>query len=87
MEVSGQRGQIQVMIHRDMLILEILQQYPQTKTVFDRYSMPCDRCMGAVRGSLAEGARMHGVPLETLLQEVRDCAAGRNRPREEPGPD
>ena len=76
-----------MMIHRDMLILEILQQYPQTKTVVDRYSMPCDRCMGAVRGSLAEGARMHGVPLETLLREVRDCAAGKHRLGEEPGSD
>ena len=76
-----------MMIHSDMLILEILQQYPQTKTIFDRYSMPCDRCMGALRGSLAEGARMHGVPLETLLQELRDCAAHEDRPREESGPD
>ena len=75
------------MIHSDMLILEILQQYPQTKTIFDRYSMPCDRCMGALRGSLAEGARMHGVPLETLLQELRDCAAREDRPREGSGPD
>jgi hybrid cluster-associated redox disulfide protein len=76
-----------VAIHRDMLILEILQQYPKTKTVFARYGMPCDRCMGAVRGSLAEGARMHGVPLETLLRELRDCVLGEQRPTEEQEPD
>jgi len=61
-----------VIIHKDMLILEVLQQYPQTKKVFDRYSMPCDRCMGALRGSLADGARMHGVPLEVLIQELEE---------------
>jgi hybrid cluster-associated redox disulfide protein len=55
-----------------MLILEVLQQYPQTKAVFDRYSMPCDRCMGALHGSLADGARMHGVPLEVLIQELEE---------------
>jgi hybrid cluster-associated redox disulfide protein len=67
------RNGAQVMIHKDMLILEILQKYPQTKKVFDRYSMPCDRCMGAVRGSLADGARMHGLPLNRLMQELEEC--------------
>jgi len=58
------------MIHKGMLILDILQQYPQTREVFARYGMPCDRCMGAVHGSLADGARMHDVPLEVLIREL-----------------
>jgi hybrid cluster-associated redox disulfide protein len=74
---------MEVAVHRDMLIMEILRQYPETKTVFDRYAMPCDRCMGAARGSLAEGARMHGVALETLMKELRDCVQGEQRSTEE----
>lgn len=70
--LTSQRNGAQVIIHKDMLILEVLQQYPRTKTVFDRYSMPCDRCMGAVRGSLADGARMHGVPLAVLVRELEE---------------
>jgi len=58
------------MIHGDMLILEILERYPQARQVFARHSMPCDRCMGAVHGRLADGARMHGVPLGALIQEL-----------------
>ena len=63
------------MIHGDMLILDILQQYPQAKKVFARYGMPCDRCMGAVHGSLADGARMHGMPLGILIQELEESIA------------
>ena len=63
------------MIHKDMLILDILQQYPQSKDVFARYAMPCDRCMGAVHGSLADGARMHGVPLGMLIRELEEIIA------------
>ena len=58
------------MIRGDMLILEILERYPGAKEVFARYSMPCERCMGAVHGTLADGARMHGIPLEKLIQEL-----------------
>lgn len=74
------------MIHKDMLILEVLQQYPQTKKVFDRYSMPCDRCMGAVHGSLADGARMHGVPLEVLIQELEKSIIAEAHSWRESGP-
>ena len=79
------RNGAQVMIHKDMLILEILQRYPQTKKVFDRYSMPCDRCMGAVRGSLADGARMHGVPLAVLMRELEESIIAGESFGREPG--
>lgn len=58
------------MIRGDMLILEVLKRYPQATQVFARHSMPCDRCMGAGQGSLADGARMHGVPLAVLIEEL-----------------
>jgi len=75
------------MIDKDMLIMEILQRYPQTKKVFDRYSMPCDRCMGAVHGSLADGARMHRVPVGALIEELEESIIAGGHPRREPGPD
>ena len=58
------------MIRAEMSILEILHRYPQTKEVFNRHGMPCDRCMGAGQGSLADGSRMHGVPLTVLMREL-----------------
>lgn len=61
------------MIHKDMLIIDILRWYPQTKEVFARHAMPCDRCMGAVDGTLADGARMHGVPLSVLMRELKEA--------------
>ncbi len=72
------------MIHKDMLILDILQRYPQTKEVFARYAMPCDRCMGAIRGSLADGARMHSVPLGVLIRELEESIVAEAPPREGP---
>ena len=80
------RNGAQVMIHKDMLILEILQRYPQAREVFDRYSMPCDRCMGAVHGSLADGARMHGVSLGALIQELEESIGADARRRSESAP-
>lgn len=70
------------MIRKDMLILEILQRYPQTKEVFARYAMPCERCMGAVHGSLTEGARMHSVPLGVLIQELEESIVAPQRGNE-----
>jgi len=74
------------MIHKDMLILEILQRYPQTREVFTRYAMPCDRCMGAVHGSLADGARMHGVPLGVLIRELDENIVTEASPQKESAP-
>jgi len=74
------------MIHKDMLILEILQRYPQTREVFARYAMPCDRCMGAVHGSLADGARMHGVPLGALIRELEESIVTEASPQKESAP-
>lgn len=75
-----------MMIHKNMLILDILQRYPQTREVFAHYAMPCERCMGAVHGSLADGARMHGVPLGVLIRELEESIIAEVRARGESAP-
>jgi hybrid cluster-associated redox disulfide protein len=64
-----------MMIHEDMLILDILRRYPQTREIFARHAMACDRCMRAADGTLAEGARMHGVPMRILIRELEEAIA------------
>ena len=58
------------MIDKNMTIMDIIIQYPSTRSIFENYSMACSGCMGAMSESLEDGARMHGINLETLVKEL-----------------
>lgn len=59
-------------ITKEMVIVQILQDYPEVKAVLETYGMPCTDCMGAWVGSLQDGARMHSVNLEVLLADLNE---------------
>ncbi len=59
----------------DTIIEEVLRVHPECITVFDRHQMPCRNCMGAATGTIAEGAMMHDVDLQSILEELRECCA------------
>ena len=54
-------------IHKDMNIFEILQQYPGAKAVLESFGMRCSECLAVVNESLAQSALRHNVELESLL--------------------
>ncbi|KKM12949.1 disulfide oxidoreductase [Clostridiales bacterium PH28_bin88] len=64
------------MITKDMSILEVLQAYPQARDVFARHGMGCIECMGAEGESLEDGARMHGLNLQVLLEDLNRLVTG-----------
>lgn len=69
-------------ITQDMLLPEIVERYPATRAVLDRYGLKgCGGPLGP-RESIAWFARMHGVPLEQLLAELNDAAARQPQPAE-----
>ncbi|MHB1420492.1 MAG: DUF1858 domain-containing protein [Bacillota bacterium] len=58
------------MINKDMSILDILQAYPQTMEVFIKHGMGCIQCMGANEETLVSAARIHGIDVQTLLDDL-----------------
>ena len=58
------------MIAKNMTILDIIVKYPQTQSVFEKYGMACSGCMAAMDETLESGAKMHGIEIEKLLQEL-----------------
>lgn len=61
-------------ITEKMTILEVLKAAPQTRKVFERFSMRCRGCKGAAAETLAAGARNHGVDPKVLLRELNESA-------------
>ena len=53
--------------------MEVLQAYPQARSVFQRYGMGCLECMGAMRETIASGARSNGVDVEELLKDLNNA--------------
>lgn len=63
------------MISKDMTIEEIIQRYPQTIPVFDRFGLECVSCQIASFEALEHGAGVHHVNVDQLLQELNSVIA------------
>ena len=59
---------------------ELLTNYPQCSEVFERHDMPCSECMGAGCETLADCALMHGVDVDLLVTELRECLCSTEPP-------
>lgn len=60
-------------ITKDSIIADILREFPECISVFDKHNMPCRTCMGASMGTVAEGAMMHDVDADVIVAELREC--------------
>jgi len=54
----------------DMIISVVAQEYPETSAVFAAHGMGCLHCMAAIDETIEIGARMHGIDVTVLLQEL-----------------
>ncbi|MCG0276909.1 MAG: DUF1858 domain-containing protein [Thermanaeromonas sp.] len=67
----GQKAEvIPLRITKDLSIMEVLQAYPEVRSIFIRHGMGCLECMGAMSETIETGARMHGINLEELLADL-----------------
>ena len=57
-----------------MTIEEVIKRYPKTISAFDRFGLRCTGCCVSAFEDIAEGARSHGIDLETLLDELNRVA-------------
>ncbi|MEO7002150.1 MAG: P-loop NTPase [Ktedonobacterales bacterium] len=63
-------------ITADMIIHDVVAQYPQTIKVFQGHGLPCTACQVGARESVAGGARTHRLALDLLLDDLNRVANG-----------
>ncbi|MBZ4653339.1 MAG: hypothetical protein JG781_678 [Peptococcaceae bacterium] len=57
-------------ITKEMSITEIVQKYPQTVEVFMKHGMGCLGCAAARFENLAQGAMVHGIDVDKLVEDL-----------------
>lgn len=57
-------------VNKDMNILEIVQNYPQSLEVFAKYGLGCIGCAAARFENLEAGARVHGFDPDEMVAEI-----------------
>jgi hybrid cluster-associated redox disulfide protein len=57
-------------ITKEMSILDIVQQYPETIEVFARNGLGCIGCAAARFENLEAGAKVHGLNPDQLVEEL-----------------
>ena len=59
-------------VTKEMNIMEIVQNYPQSIEVFQRYGLGCIGCAAARFENLEAGAKVHGVDPEQMVAEINE---------------
>lgn len=57
-------------ITKEMGIIEVVQQYPQTLEVFQRYGLGCIGCAAARFENLEAGAKVHGIDVDDFIADL-----------------
>lgn len=57
-------------VTKDMSIIDIVQQYPQSLEVFAKYGMGCIGCAAARFENLEAGAKVHGFDPDEMVAEI-----------------
>jgi hybrid cluster-associated redox disulfide protein len=57
-------------ITKDMSIVDVVQQYPQTVQVFRNYGMGCLGCAAARFEDIEQGAAAHGIDVTALIDDL-----------------
>ena len=60
---------------KEMGILEVVQQYPQTAPVFMNFGMGCLGCAAAHFENIEQGAYAHGIDVDALMTALNQAAA------------
>lgn len=57
-------------VTKEMGIIDIVQNYPQSLEVFAKYGLGCIGCAAARFENLEAGAKVHGVDPDQLVEEI-----------------
>jgi hybrid cluster-associated redox disulfide protein len=59
-------------ITKESKIEEVLQKYPESIEIFLKHGFHCLDCAAASFENIEDGAKAHGVDIETLIKELND---------------
>lgn len=60
-------------ITKEMNIVEIVKNYPETLEVFAKYGLGCVGCAAARFENLEAGAKVHGIDVDTFVEELNEA--------------
>ncbi|MGB9599817.1 MAG: DUF1858 domain-containing protein [Myxococcota bacterium] len=66
-------------IHKDILIDELIRQYPEVCEVLESFGMPCNECVLAPTSTIEDAAEMHNVSLKELLTAINNRINKKNK--------
>lgn len=65
-------------ITKEMSIIEVVQQHPETLEVFQKFGLGCIGCAAARFENLEAGAKVHGIDPEIMVQELNNAIESAN---------
>ncbi len=65
-------------VTKDMGIIEIVQNHPESLEVFAKYGLGCIGCAAARFENLEAGAKVHGVDPEQMVAEINELIEKNN---------
>lgn len=57
-------------ISKDMGIIDVIQSYPETIEVFQKYGFGCIGCAAARFENLEAGAKVHGIDINKMVEDL-----------------
>ena len=70
-KIKGVRS-MEKMVTKEMGILDIAQQYPESIEVFAKYGLGCLGCAAARFENLEAGAKVHGFDADEMVAEINE---------------
>ena len=65
-------------ITKEMSIIDVVQQHPETLEVFQKFGLGCIGCAAARFENLEAGANVHGIDPEVMVQELNNVIESSN---------
>lgn len=62
-------------VTKDMSIIDVVQQFPQSLPVFAKYGLGCIGCAAARFENLEAGAKVHGIDPDVMVEEINTAIA------------
>lgn len=59
-------------VTKDMGIIEIVQNHPESLEIFSKYGLGCIGCAAARFENLEAGAKVHGVDPDQMVAEINE---------------
>ena len=63
------------MIDKKMMIVDLLNEYPESVGILQKNGVGCMGCMLAHSETIGEGLTAHGLDVDEILKEIEETAA------------